>query len=779
MKRKNITKILAVILIILLLMTQITACNKRRGVEKTVPEHVYRRTEIALPEKIQYVSNMFLEGERIYVLGVGYNETDYTEYYILYSMNQDGSDPVEKKMDVSFSKIDGYDGSYLSYITALSDQRLLAVVDAWAEDKEKGEYKSDNFFIILDKDGKVQKKINLNELLKNHITTDYFYAGMLLSDSAGNIYISSDRTIYVLKSDFTFAFKVELTGNSWMQSMFNYSKDRIAVVMSTEGEEGYKMQIRIIDPEKKAFSEEINVNTHLQNNLYQLFTGLDYSLYYSTQSGIYGYDVKSGESRELLNWINSDIENPNLGRMTAVSDKRFVCIAQEYDESTWTSKQSVMILDYIPPEEVVPKYVITLATAFGAYDVRKPVIEFNRNSQEYRIQIKDYYQDHQDYEDYTEVIDKLNNDIIAGNMPDILLVDINMPFESYVSKGLLYDMYKLLNKDESFNKEDYFTNVLDAMSVNGKLYSISPSFSVSTVAIKSKFVDTNKKGWTMGELQALMAKLPKETETFIGTNRQEMMDMALSITLGRFIDKDSGKCYFDSQDFIDILKFTKGFNEKSFWEDLDYNNLPADFWEKYDRSYEEDRAILNLVYLNSFYQYTQLRDYTFKEDITLIGFPNSDRNGSAIGVENRIAISSKSKLIDGCWEFVKSFLSDKYQESITYQWPVKISAFDKMAEKAMKGEDGYGPIEPLIGDVVYDSIGMPNPMPQEGRKISEDDVKYIKSFLQSVDVLMSYEQGVMDIINEEAKMYYAGNKTAEETAKIIQSRVQIYVSEGR
>jgi hypothetical protein len=275
-----------------------------------------------------------------------------------------------------------------------------------------------------------------------------------------------------------------------------------------------------------------------------------------------------------------------------------------------------------------------------------------------------------------------------------------------------------------------------------------------------------------------MAKLPKETETFIGTNRQEMMDMALSITLGRFIDKDSGKCYFDSQDFIDILKFTKGFNEKSFWEDLDYNNLPPDFWEKYDRSYEQDRAILNLVYLNSFYQYTQLRDYTFKEDITLIGFPNSGRNGSAIAVNNRIAISSKSKLIDGCWEFVKSFLSDKYQESVTYQWPVKISAFDKMAEKAMKGEDGYGPIRPL-GDVVYDSIGIPNPMPQEGWKISEEDVRYIKSFLQSVDVLMSYEQGVMDIINEEAKMYYAGNKTAEETAKIIQSRVQIYVSEGR
>lgn len=52
--------------------------------------------------------------------------------------------------------------------------------------------------------------------------------------------------------------------------------------------------------------------------------------------------------------------------------------------------------------------------------------------------------------------------------------------------------------------------------------------------------------------------------------------------------------------------------------------------------------------LSSFYQLTEMRDYTFKDDITFIGFPNSKREGSAISVYSRIAISSKIKTHRWC-----------------------------------------------------------------------------------------------------------------------------------
>lgn len=773
MKKWNFIKIITAICLIVIMLMQLVSCNNKKGVEKEVLDHVFRRTEISIPEKMQNINSMYFDGQRINMIGTGYNEEDYTQYYIMYSMNQDGSDPSESKLDFDFSKMEGYDGSYMSNITVLPDGRLVVTVEAWVSDKITGEYKSDNFLIVIDSNGKIQKKINVKELLQNYITTDYFYVGTIITDAEGNFYISSDRTIFVLDKNFVFSFKVDMEENSWMNRMFNFDGGKVAVAINAETPEGYKMQIRIIDTEAKKFANEVTVNEHLQNNIYNIFSGQDNSLYYTTQTGIYSYSIGNNESKELLNWINSDIENPNVNMITAISEKKFICVGYEYDNTTWTSRNFILLLDYIPPEEVTPKYIITLATAYGSYDIRKAVIEFNRNSQEYRIRIKDYY-DQEDSIDYNKIIEKLNNDIIAGNMPDILLVNSEMPFDSYVSKGLFYDLNKLMEKDENFNRDDYFTNVLEALSINGRLYSISPSFTISTAAIKSKFVQPGAKGWTMGELQALLAKLPQETVTFLSENRAGVMNIAMNLSLGQFIDKDTGKCYFDSQDFIEILKFVKTFDEKSFWDNIDYENLPPDFWDKYNKSYEEDRAILNYMSLSSFYQLTDMRDYTFKDDITFIGFPNSNRNGSAISVYSRIAISSKSKLIDGAWDFVKTFLSDKYQESLTYEWPVKISAFDKMGEKAIKGEDNGGIIRPLKSD--FDIMPYPTPV---ASRITEDDVKYIKSFIQSVNTLQTYEPGVLEIIEEETKMYYAGNKTAEETARIIQSRVQIYISESR
>lgn len=776
MKKRNLVKTMVIVGLVIVMLLQLVSCNNKKGAEKTVLDHVFRRTEITLPDNIQSVNNILNVGDRINIIGSGYDQETYENYYVFYSINQDGTDPQEHMLNLNLSKMEGYEGSYMSNIIMLPNEKFLVSIEAWGSDKISGNYKSDNFLVMMDLEGNIDKKVNVRELLEDHLDQDYFYINNIVVDSQSNIYINSDRTVFVLDENFNFSFKVELNENSWLNRLFVYSDGKIAAAINSEGSEGYETKLKILDPVEKKFTDEIEINDHLMNNIYSLFTGKDGNIYYSTQSGIYGYDSNTNESNEILNWINSDIENPNVGMISAISEKKFVCVGYEYDTTTWMSSYYLMMLDYIPPEEVTPKYIITLATAYSSYEIRSAVIKFNRKSQEYRIQIKDYM-DQEDFTDYTEVMDKINNDIIAGNMPDILLVNSEMPFDSYVSKGLFYDLYKLIDKDESFNKDDYFQNVLDALSVNGKLYSISPTFNINTVAIKSKFVEPGATGWTMGELQALLAKLPDETVTFLGENREGVMRIAMNLTLSQFIDKDTARTSFDSQDFIDILKFVKTFDEKSFWENIDYENLPPDFWDKYNKSHEEDRAILYNMSLNSFYNYIDAKYYNFKDDITLIGFPNSQRKGSTISVYERITISSKSKLVDGAWEFVKYFLSDEYQDNISYEWPIKISSFDKMGERAIKGEDDGGIIRPLMesaGDS-YDIM----PYPIEQPKVSEEDVAYIKSFIQSIDTLQTYEAGVMEIINEETKMYFAGNKTAEETAKIIQSRVQIYVSESR
>lgn len=66
-----------------------------------------------------------------------------------------------------------------------------------------------------------------------------------------------------------------------MNRMFNFDGGKVAVAINAETPEGYKMQIRIIDTETKGFTNEVTGNEHLQNNIYNIFSGQDHSLYYS------------------------------------------------------------------------------------------------------------------------------------------------------------------------------------------------------------------------------------------------------------------------------------------------------------------------------------------------------------------------------------------------------------------------------------------------------------------------------------------------------------------
>ena len=45
--------------------------------------------------------------------------------------------------------------------------------------------------------------------------------------------------------------------------------------------------------------------------------------------------------------------------------------------------------------------------------------------------------------------------------------------------------------------------------------------------------------------------------------------------------------------------------------------------------------------------------------------------------------------------------------------------------------------------------------------------------------MMDYDQSIIDIVKEEAAAYFAGQKSAEDVAKLVQSKANIYINEQR
>ena len=67
----------------------------------------------------------------------------------------------------------------------------------------------------------------------------------------------------------------------------------------------------------------------------------------------------------------------------------------------------------------------------------------------------------------------------------------------------------------------------------------------------------------------------------------------------------------------------------------------------------------------------------------------------------------------------------------------------------------------------------------EAQPPTQADIDYMINLLGSADKLVNYNDSISNIVIEEAQSYFEGQKSAADTAKVIQSRIQIYVNENR
>ena len=661
----------------------------------------------------------------------------------------DGSDVRSFTMDMS-------QNSYLSYINSDEQGNYYIIYDEFVEQNSEGEdsvYEDIYYLIKVDSTGKEVWKLPLNESGQNYWVKwmHLFPDGRIgVADQNGvSFYDTEGKPVGHLDP------KEELDGGTY------FLKDG-TVVISVYNEALNKNVLRKLDINTGEYSEEYEISGL---NGYSLYPGADSDFLLVGNGGIYSYNLGDAQVKKLLDFIDSDMSSSYVYHLSAVSEKELYGVMAD----DMTGDEALMKFTKVDPKDVTDKTVLTLACYYLDWEVRKYVVEFNKSNPDYRITITDYSQYDTD-EDYTAGITKLNTDIVSGKMPDILLLNDNIPVESYAAKGLFEDLYFYIDQDTELKREDYFQNVLKVHENNGELYCLPSRFIIYTVTGKTADVG-NGTGWTLQELKDVLAAKPEGTQVFSGMTRQEMLYYSIRMSGNQFIDWESGKCNFNTEGFISLLEFIKDFPEE----------LPEDYWEKdmgmsWDEQLRQGKVLLDQTVLDSFSGYNYLKKAFFGEDITMIGFPSENKKGSAIGANIKLSMSSKSKNKDGVWQFLRYFLTEEYQEKDNYGWPLSLKQAELMAQKAQKKptyEDENG------NQVEYDEIYNINGVDIVIEPMTQEEVEEVLGFMQSVDQLYTNNQALIDIISEEAAPYFAGQKNVKEVVDIIQNRVQIYVSENR
>lgn len=766
--RKIFTAVLAAVMCL-----TVSSCEISAEPETASKEHVYKEDRVELPDGLDMISNVICTEEKIYLLCC---ETEFGDNngllvsYPFYLIGFDGA--VEKKTyldfdttnimtDIKNSCIDD-DGS-VSIVMQYHGGETNTLYRFSPDGEMLGKSQIDGVSHVIG--GSSSEAIDIMPLDGGNYLVLFEQSAAMINSEGKTVKLFKDQTH--AEASYTSGLCKTADGRIFMVYTIMNWNDNL-YIWEEESE------LIELDLESGALGERYRISGKAE-----FLDGTDkYDLLMSRESGLAGYDLETGETEVIIDWIKSGIDRGSIGSdIYAFSDGRIAFRNNAYELKSGGANFSydnmyVSVLTEIPPEELPDRKLIKLFALNLDDTVRSQILKFNRNNTEYEIELTSFA-------DYEDGLGEMNKAMTAGNIPDVLVLGkdnlgYDILADSYISKGLLADLYDFMDSDPDFDRGDYLENYFKAHEVNGKLYEIAPEFSVSTYAAKTSRVGENE-GWTMEEFTALTENMTGKEILGNVTNDWILNDFIFNCG-DSYIDRSKGKCYFDSEEFISVLKFCNKFPSEQSEEHyvLDtYSDLRA------------DRQLLDTaVSAGTPNGIRTAENGIFGEQITYKGYPCSVGNGSCFsdtwGI--KFAISSKTAVPDGAWGFVKSFLSEEYQQNMYTEArsgsiPIKLTAIEKRFENEQKPweyTDSLGEVHVeehnfFGGASQVVDIGYPD----------EADATRAMELIKSITTVQRRDIYISNIVQEEAGAYFSGQKSAEDVADTIQNRVQNYLDENR
>lgn len=493
-------------------------------------------------------------------------------------------------------------------------------------------------------------------------------------------------------------------------------------------------------------------------------------LVYADKTGVYTYDMGEAQAGLKMDYVNSDRNITDIFSLLELDDTHFVMFYRE----DYIHELKAGIFEYVKPEDIPDREVVILGGIYINGGIKKRAIQYNRESDKYKILLKEYGS-----------CEELNLDIVSGKMPDILMAQglpngESIPMRSYIAKGLIADVGMLIEEDGELSRAEFLENVFDAYSVDGKLMYVVPSFTLSTMAAKSSLVGDGS-GWTMERMKEVLDGMGKNAQLLDGLNRSAFMEQVMKYRGNDFIDLETGKCAFDSQEFIEMMKFAYTLPEERTWAGESGEG-------EYELQYLKNRTLLLDFYVWTFAADVDERiPYQLNGflggDYTFVGFPAGSEeaaengDGAFICADNLMALSAVSENMDGAWDFARYYLTDEYQESLDYRLPVVRRIFE---ERAVEATLRPYHIDENGEKVEYDErLKTPDGEVVVVPPLDREQLDQLIAYVESVTATPYEDSNVLSIIEEELGSYFSGQKTAESVAAIIQSRVQMYVQENQ
>ena len=420
------------------------------------------------------------------------------------------------------------------------------------------------------------------------------------------------------------------------------------------------------------------------------------------------------------------------------------------------------------------------------------IARFNRENPRYRVEIRNRKERLGDSPLISEQAQALLNEILLYERhPDILFCSTEEAIAAHADKDIFIDLNELL-------QTELVTAIKECYSLNGRLYQIPFMFQMDTLAANPSVItgDLTYDAFfqIIDEMQSgevLAAMIPPSVY------QNALMD---------FVDFEKKSSTYHSDTFHNVLRYIRNMNPKlidyyagQLFMEQDVDKTPRYLLTNGTVSAAlENGALkfLNTAFCNP-YAYSALKLIFGDTPINLCGYPCLDGCGARIDARLTCAVLQDTDVMEGCAEFLEFLLAQEQQtdEKLLEEYlPVSVEAlrmaledyryvyYDKNTVSMLKSGNH-------TGDMYLQAAGHSAEYSAQfdERGNTEDHYIIVETTDAEIDALMAFfdrchmrantDTVIRSIVEEEVSFWEGNARSLEETTKIIDSRVWIYLNE--
>ncbi|MBQ8577573.1 MAG: hypothetical protein IJ449_06370 [Clostridia bacterium] len=553
-----------------------------------------------------------------------------------------------------------------------------------------------------------------------------------------------------------------------------------------------------------------NLRISSENEHMTLMMGEDSEIYMADAYAMYQYRDNLSPVK-VADWMKTGIYVDEVHDAIWVIDDHTMYLAQSEERDDGTVENSL----YYITTETVPEYEGRQVIQIDAYGewawLNEAIFRFNAENTEYNINVTLINSLDQSTADMNE---KLQERMLYNAHPDIIFTTTAISFDDYFDKNVFLDV-------APYFADDLLGCITECASWGGKLYELPMSFWFSSFVSLEGTVD-GALTW-----EAFYEIVDSLADGELLTTDSDAVERIYDNGIMDFFDRQAKTASYDSTAFRSMVRYTAAMGDL-IDENAGYLTGQSDGTWGYTNTTLPARIAgggvkLVNVDMTRLDRLVSLKLLFGDDGFDWCGYPSNDGGGAYIHPMLRMLVLSDTDVQAGCLAFLEYLLSDEWQcaDSLMYlpvtkravrkqltdsrYWYMNADDYDAIGDPNAvlqapsmnlgRGDPvgyinltpDYASAEPLDTDAYTDTFTYTDPATGETTVytstayweivLTDAEIDEFLDFLDNCHMKSGTDTTVQTIVEEELSYWENGVRTLEETTKIIQSRVWIYLNE--